>query len=55
MKNHPEVVIVGLHVPFFQLVGFLIKLLIAMLPAAVIAALFWFLMAGLFGVLLGTR
>lgn len=47
-EQSPRVVIVGLHVPFFQLAGFLVKLLIAMIPAAIIAALFWFLMVGLF-------
>lgn len=43
-----EVRVVGFNMPFFNLVGFFIKAAIAAVPAAIIVAIIWLVLAAIF-------
>lgn len=47
MKQQIE--ITSINIPFFDLVIFLVKLAIAAVPAGIIVAVFWGIIASLFG------
>ena|GEM_PF-1802235 len=49
MSSHErEVVVVGVKIPFWSLVGFLIKLALASIPATIIVTLIVWMVVGLF-------
>ena len=48
IKKSQYVVLAGIDIPFIDLVVFLVKLAIAAVPAAIIVAIFWNILAILF-------
>jgi len=48
---HPNVIMTGINIPFFDLVMFLIKLAIASIPAGIIFIIFYGILTGLLGLL----
>lgn len=51
--NSQRFVIVDLRIPFFRLVFFLVKLVLASIPAAIIVAIIVFLISALIAALFG--
>lgn len=47
-QSSAGVVLTGVRIPFFSLVGFLVKLSLAAIPAAIILALIYFVLGSLF-------
>lgn len=48
-KDHIQhIVITGINIPFISLVGLLVKLAIAAVPAAIIVSIIWMVMAAIF-------
>ena len=47
--NIQKIVLTGINIPFLELVGFLVKLAIAAVPAGIIVAVFWGIIVSLFG------
>ena len=43
-----EIVITDINIPFLDLVGIMIKVAIASVPAVIVVSLFWGLLGGLF-------
>ena len=54
MEGNP-VSIVDIRIPFWRLVAFFVKAAIAAIPAAIIVAVIYFLVAGVLFIILGAR
>lgn len=48
-NNVQKIELTGINIPFLELVGFLVKLAIAAVPAGIIVAVFWGIIGSLFG------
>lgn len=47
--NVQKIELTGINIPFLDMVGFLVKMAIAAVPAGIIVAVFWGIIASLFG------